>query len=423
MSRTPSPSRGPTLLQILQRPNPKIEDGNWDGSWDDSSYRNSTDVFDEVEFDSDHPSVKPWADFTFEAIYLAYGHLLEQRMAALKPGYQPVPPPSPGQGLTIIATEHDVDLLGQAWSVNIVRSPIAAAAIQLRPQLDIQGPSETPKTTLGHKKVTWVKLSTESEASVDFTPDWTILDLKAKVRYREDDTEQSEKQLTFAVGDSKLKQEWKSHWLALPDGDLDVAMDLPFGSTVSKVSSVENERLLPLRQVATYCRFAQTRYAFIITQTELVALRIRRLPRQPSQTALYAGIEYVSVPWDATTGLTVNLAIWALGCMGMNDAHREMESSFPKAHAALPSMARLTRWKHDAKNQVYENAISKRRIPEVEWKKLDTRFVHLDEKSGSSFTGDFVPALQRTLVPPPTSTPGRIDDIQGNLNMGGSESS
>ncbi|KAK4106290.1 hypothetical protein N658DRAFT_482194 [Parathielavia hyrcaniae] len=36
---------------------------------------------------------------------------------------------------------------------------------------------------------------------------------------------------------------------------------------------------LPLKQLATYCRYGQTRYGYlIITQTELVALRVRRIP-------------------------------------------------------------------------------------------------------------------------------------------------
>lgn len=111
--------------------------------------------------------------------------------------------------------------------------------------------------------------------------------------------------------------------------------------------------------MAIYCRFAQTRYASIITQTELVALRIRRLPWQPSHSEyLYAGVDFGSVPWGATTGLTVNLAIRALGCMGMNDAHREMEASVPRPRTALDSMARLTGRKHDAKARVYENVMS-----------------------------------------------------------------
>ncbi|KAH6842734.1 hypothetical protein B0I37DRAFT_202689 [Chaetomium sp. MPI-CAGE-AT-0009] len=309
--RTPSPSSGPTLLQILQRPNPKIND-----KWAGSSHGNTNGAFDLVEFDSNHPSVKPWADFNFDAIYLAYGHVLDQRMTALKPDYQSVPAPSPGHVITTIRKEDHVDDLGVMWSASIVRGPIAAAAIQLRPQVATQGPSETPRTALCDKKVEWVSpVTLHSRVKVSFTPDWAILDVNTNVRYREDDTKQPEKHLAFAVGDSKLKQKWKSQWLALGDNDLDVAMDLLPSSNVPKVKSVEEERLLPVRQVATYCRFAQTRYAFIITQTELVAFRIRRLPRQPSQTLLYAGIEYFSVPWDATTGLTVNLAIWALGCM------------------------------------------------------------------------------------------------------------
>jgi hypothetical protein len=98
----------------------------------------------------------------------------------------------------------------------------------------------------------------------------------------------------------------------------------------------------------------------------------------------------------------------------------------PQSNSELTSMAKLTWWKHDAKSQLYENVISKRRIPEAEWKKLDTRFVHLDEKSGSSFTRDFLPVSLRAPTLPPTSTSGGIGSLpqkMGNLNLGGPASS
>jgi hypothetical protein len=48
--------------------------------WTGVSYGNTTsgtDSFDNVILDSQHPNtVQPWQDFTFGAIYLAYGDLL-----------------------------------------------------------------------------------------------------------------------------------------------------------------------------------------------------------------------------------------------------------------------------------------------------------------------------------------------------------
>lgn len=172
--------------------------------------------------------------------------------------------------------------------------------------------------------------------------------------------------------------------------DLKVTMDLPFKATKkASVLDIKHERCYPLMQISTYCRYAQTRYAYILTQTELVALRIRRLPQQPDMEKHYAGIEYTSVPWGATTGLTINLAIWALSCMGMNDGHREMEGP---DNSPLPDMARLTWWTHDKRAGIYQNVISKRQIPAAEWKKEYDAFVHLDDKHGKSSTSNLFPS-------------------------------
>ena len=166
-------------------------------------------------------------------------------------------------------------------------------------------------------------------------------------------------------------------------------MDPSLAMSKPHTMDVSDERNFPLDQIATYCRYGQTRYAFIFTQAELVALRIRRIrPLTNKQSRLQAAVEYASVPWHRRTGLTVNLAIWALACMGMNDDHREMETTDGK-NTPLDRMARLTWWKYDAKGNVYQNVISGRKIPGSEWKKEYEKFVHLTEQAGNSFTSDF----------------------------------
>jgi hypothetical protein len=167
-------------------------------------------------------------------------------------------------------------------------------------------------------------------------------------------------------------------------------MDPNFGvDDPPPIMNVSQQRKLPLEQVATYCRYGQTRYAFILTQAELVALRVRRihsLAKKP--TKHHAAVEYASVPWHRKTKLTVNLAIWALGCMGMNNDHREMETPDGR-NTPLDRMARLTWWEYDAKGDIYQNVISKRKIPGSEWKKEYEKFVHLTEQAGNSFTSTF----------------------------------
>ncbi|AEO63501.1 d28176e0-ae15-4e73-950a-d4f946688437 [Thermothielavioides terrestris] len=198
------------------------------------------------------------------------------------------------------------------------------------------------------------------------------------------------KPLVYTVGDCKLTQKWKSEWLAMGSQEARaVVMDpIATSSPPGPVKDVTRERCVPLRKVATYCRYGQVRYAFILTQTELVALRIRRLPLPGRGYKHRAAVEYASVPWEARRGLTVNLAIWALGCMGMKDEHREMETS-DSLNQPIDKMARLTWWKFDPKAKMYQNVISKRQIPLSGWKTEYEKFVQLTEQDGNSFTAAF----------------------------------
>ncbi|KAK3896477.1 hypothetical protein C8A05DRAFT_20551, partial [Staphylotrichum tortipilum] len=218
-----------------------------------------------------------------------------------------------------------------------------------------------------------------------------VSDLAVEVVYPEEkEGYQKPKPLVYAIGDNKVTQKWKSEWLAMPE-DAIVKMDPSTKLGDPPTKCVDEERLLPLEQVAAYCRYAGTRYAFILTQTELVALRIRRVPPSATNKAArkkhHAAVEYAAVPWSAETGLTVNLAIWALACMGMNDEHRAMEKP---GNLPLDAMARLTWWTLDSTRGVYQNVISKRQIPKAEWDiKGKPDFVQVTEDSGNSFTSAF----------------------------------
>ncbi|KAL2164000.1 hypothetical protein VTH06DRAFT_3214 [Thermothelomyces fergusii] len=206
-------------------------------------------------------------------------------------------------------------------------------------------------------------------------------------------------------------------------------MDPPLrSSSKTWMRNVAVERLEPLNQVATYCRLAQTRYAFILTQAELVALRIRRVPKESrSSWAFEAAVEYAPVPWDAKEELTVNLAIWTLGCMGMNDEHREMETADGN-HQQLEKMARLTWWVPDRERGVYENVISKRQIPADEWKKDYEDFVQLTERGGNSYTNDLarssgaVPLKPRVAVAAAATVSQNLKDQRAGGQAGASGS-
>lgn len=152
--RTPSPS-GPTLLEVLQRPNPELID-----RWAGTTYKNTvsgTDSFDTVL------AAEPWTDFTYDAILLAYGDILNTSVGTFQPRY--APPGTPSKTPTTIATEDSVDLLGFAWSANILRAPLKAGAALLHQRLSPTRRKTDPSFLL--KPITWTKTK---EPSVTLKP-------------------------------------------------------------------------------------------------------------------------------------------------------------------------------------------------------------------------------------------------------------
>lgn len=169
-----------TLLGILRRNNPGIVD-----HWDGTSYQNTksnSGIFDAVVLDDSRPNtVQRWKDFTYEAIHLAYGDVLDQNMSEFRGkvpelrNYQLVdnPPKTP----TIIADENDVDTLGIVWSCNIVRGPIKAAASELRPRMSNV---KEWSATLAPKKVSWTH---KDKSSVTLSPDWVSVPNSAPLNH------------------------------------------------------------------------------------------------------------------------------------------------------------------------------------------------------------------------------------------------
>lgn len=289
-------------------------------------------------------------------------------------------------------------LIHALGTCNIVRAPLkyAGAVLRRRPTVCSEAEQLETDPVLG-PRMKWTHPDLDQ---TELKPDWAVYDRAVKKLYYSAADEDPIKSLVFAVGDSKMCQKWESAWIhqsfAAGYTDPNPAARAN-GQPLQKTHIVTKERLLPLEQLAAYCRFGETRYGFILTQEELVAFRMRRLDPDliagvtPAVDKAYAGIEYKSVPWktSGSAKLTANLAIWALGCMGMNDHHRIMETS---GGEPLVSMVRLTKWTHDEKNKVYRNDISGRQITEDGWKKLGSAvdFVKLDDKNGgASYTSDF----------------------------------
>ncbi|RSL62425.1 hypothetical protein CEP53_004756 [Fusarium sp. AF-6] len=88
--------------------------------------------------------------------------------------------------------------------------------------------------------------------------------------------------------------------------------------TSESLKNQEPNAMLPICQLATYAQMGGTRYAFIMTDKEVVVVRFI------SDSNGQYGAEWQAIPRSASGEgtLTVGLAIWALIMMSLNEQHR-----------------------------------------------------------------------------------------------------
>lgn len=200
-----------------------------------------------------------------------------------------------------ILDEDKVDSVAEAWNVECLRDPLKKGAQHVRgtnlPDLSFKkkymqypGPKQN-----GPKK------------NRPLEPDMAIY-LKDGDRHTS---------TVLVAGDNKVATKWACTEMIQPNPKAGV--------------------LWPIRQVLTYCVYGNTRYGYIMTTSEVVVLRVSKNP-STSSTSEYI-VEWTQVPWENSGEgkLTVNLAIWWLGMLGLADNHRKVE---------LPSaMQPINTWK------------------------------------------------------------------------------
>lgn len=101
--------------------------------------------------------------------------------------------------------------------------------------------------------------------------------------------------------------------------------------------------LEPIRQIFTYCVKSNSRYGYLITDRELLAIRIRSDPPlptagpggAPADQTKAGGLEFKLIPWsndsektaEGSEGMTVNLGLWGLHMMTIFG--RDIQESYP----------------------------------------------------------------------------------------------
>lgn len=219
-----------------------------------------------------------WDDFTYENIDAAYGHLLNQDAIN-------------SQDLDLdgsqakMSKESDADGANWVWRYLSSRYPTKYIARHLQESLGVEKYDVTMKPQSRTSADVEIELVTRK-------PDWSI--------YLSDPDE------TLLVwGDNQRNSKWKSDQLACAAGIW----------------------IWPFRQLLTYCVNENIRYGFIFTSEELVVLRIYK-DTSVSDKRLRWRIQYQSISWE-THGddiLTVNMGIWALAMMSLNEHHRPIRS-------------------------------------------------------------------------------------------------
>ncbi|KAI4212011.1 MAG: hypothetical protein LQ351_005193 [Letrouitia transgressa] len=320
-----------SLLTFLRQSNPKIKRGGGP---------RATNTTCEGVYWETPTAVKPWKDFNLVSLNAMYGGCLREvlRQNYNLRDYTHIPK----FPFCEIYNENTFEALLLQWNHPVIsdalakaqdcseghlsRDPIYMARGGLAKVLE-QGPtSKGTEERKGYKRPDW--------AGIFRSKSW------------EPQLDMSTKYINVLPGDTKLSKNWKSK-------------DIPPGPTRGWK---RNNILYPLNQIYTYCIRANGRYGYVITDEELVVVRVRgRLDLNQNSSdeskdstkyseTLHSGIlEYRAIPWawhDSSTdtewdGLTVNLALWFLHLMAA--AERGIEARYvplknmPKPTASFDS--------------------------------------------------------------------------------------
>lgn len=188
-------------------------------------------------------------------------------------------------------------------------------------------------------------------------------------------------------GETKLSSKWS-------------CKDIVTGPVVGSFKKID--WLRPLTQLNTYCINANARFGYIITDKELVAIRIRVGPQSsPNETlcarARKTGImEFKVVPWlDSITlaktdyhTITINLALWWLHMMAAEG--RGIEEHYPPLRnilwSAIPEKNQYSRLYPKHLNgkpdlHVFLELMSKERVSEIRRKMIESGRLTEDDYS------------------------------------------
>ncbi|KAL8965245.1 MAG: hypothetical protein Q9197_006603 [Variospora fuerteventurae] len=237
--------------------------------------------------------VREWDDFSVSSLDTICNGILGQ---GLRRQYQFQPYPVLAEfPFREIHEEDSFKSLLIGWTWQIVSAALAAVQDEglKHPSGEVYmvrgGQAEFPAQTTHQEKAANQEKAAQQEKR-RFEPDW------AGARRRN-----SEKPLTILPGETKISTKWTS-------------AQVP---PVMRYGMLDKDKYRPIGQIYRYCLFANARYGYLITDEELVAVRID-LDNSNDQPATV--VRYKSIPWrnhsDAGVPdpelMTVNLGLWIL---------------------------------------------------------------------------------------------------------------
>lgn len=199
-----------------------------------------------------------------------------------------------------IGDEEKVDDVALQWNVRVLKEPLRHGAAQLL-KVDPNKVTVAKRTQVFRNPI--LKDKGSRSRKNDLKPDMTI-HVNASSAYSS--------ATMLVMGDNKFSGAWdfETSW-----------------KEIHKNSKLKlDEDMRPFRQLATYCWVGKTRYGYIMSDQELLAVRVWYSKDKAGKETWGMEVSH-PIPWDASSrSLTVNLAIWWLGVMAMNERERPIKS-------------------------------------------------------------------------------------------------
>lgn len=293
------------LLRYLQRPNPKI-----DNTW---SIKDGRSGAKSKAVHGPHDShllvdCMKWNGMGWKDLKPIFDDTLDLPVSNMPSFEDLLDYP---RHLKEVSDEHSLDALISRWNYPVVSTALAVA----------QGHPDFKDTIDVNDYPYEISIATGGQAWIPeekkLTPDWGGILLSCRENNQPNNCNNARHYLNILPGDTKLSTKFKSEW------------------------GWKDQRFKdPVIQVFTYCRRASVPYGYIITQEELVVLRLfygdREDPNiltEGTKGCLY--VEYKSVPWAkaADDGLTINLTLWCLHMLAARrrpiGGRKDLRSEYP----------------------------------------------------------------------------------------------